>query len=139
MKVFFDTNVLIDFLIGREPFADEAALVVAMCDRGELDGCFSSLTACDIVYVLRRAVGQSVLRRRIVELSEIIEMLDTRAIEVKTALAGEDVDFEDSVQRICAEENAVDVIITRDKTGFANASIPVLTPSEFASSYLSDS
>ena len=38
---------------------------------------------------------------------------------------------EDAVQRICAEDNGADVIITRDKDGFANASIPVMTPTEF--------
>jgi predicted nucleic acid-binding protein len=58
-------------------------------------------------------------------------MFDTRAAEVKAALAGADSDFEDAVQRICAEENGVDVIITRDKSGFADAKIPVMTPTEF--------
>ena len=131
MKVFLDTNVLIDFLAGREPFAKDASVIVGMCDRKEIDGCFASLSACDIVYILRRASDAVELRRRITELSDIIEMLDTRAMEVKAALAGGEGDFEDAVQRICAERNGADVIITRDKTGFADASIPVKTPAEF--------
>ena len=41
MKVFLDTNVLIDFLAGREPFAKDASVIVGMCDRKdrkEIDG-----------------------------------------------------------------------------------------------------
>ena len=131
MKVFFDTNVLIDFLAEREPFAEDAAFIVGMCDRGEIDGCFAALSACDIVYVLRKAFNGAELRKRVSELSQIIEMIDMQAVVVKAALTSDDLDFEDAVQRICAEENGANVIITRDKSGFANASIPVMTPTEF--------
>lgn len=33
MKVFFDTNILIDFLAEREPFVDDAALILGMCEQ----------------------------------------------------------------------------------------------------------
>ena len=131
MKVFFDTNVLIDFLAEREPFAEDAAFIVGMCDSGEIEGCFASLSACDIIYVLRKTSNPGELRKCISDLAEIIEMLDTRSIEVKAALVSGDRDFEDAVQRICAEENGANVIISRDKDGFSNASIPVMTPTEF--------
>ena len=96
-----------------------------------LRGCFSSLSACNIVYILRNQFDDEVLRNQVLALGSILEMLDTRAAEVKAALASGNRDFEDAVQCICAEDNGADVIITRDKDGFVNATIPVMTPGEF--------
>jgi predicted nucleic acid-binding protein len=83
------------------------------------------------VYILRNQFAGEVLRNQVLALGSILDMLDTRAAEVKAALAGTDSDFEDAVQRICAEDNGADVIVTRDKDGFVNATIPVMTPAEF--------
>jgi predicted nucleic acid-binding protein len=83
------------------------------------------------VYILRNQFAGEVLRNQVLALGSILDMLDTRAAEVKAALAGTDGDFEDAVQRICAEDNGADVIVTRDKDGFVNATIPVMTPAEF--------
>ena len=83
------------------------------------------------MYILRNQFAGEVLRNQVLALGSILEMLDTRAAEVKAALAGTDGDFEDAVQLICAEDNGADVIVTRDKDGFVNATIPVMTPAEF--------
>lgn len=40
-------------------------------------------------------------------------------------------DFEDSVQLACALAWGADVIISRDKMGFAKSPIPVFSPAEF--------
>lgn len=42
-------------------------------------------------------------------------------------------DFEDEVQYRSALAARADIIVTRDKTGFGNAEIPVMTPAEFLS------
>ena len=132
MKVFLDTNVLIDFLTAREPFGPEACAIIRKCtDGNSVSGCFSSLSSCDIVYILRNCFGVDELRKQVFALGSILEMLDTRATEVKNAQSSGEDDFEDTVQRLCAENNGADVIITRDKNGFENASIPVMTPTEF--------
>ena len=39
------------------------------------------------------------------------------------------------MQYECALAAEMDVIVTRDKSGFADAEIPVLTPTEFVSKY----
>jgi len=132
VTVFLDTNVLIDFLTARGSFGPNARAIVRMCNgSNSLRGCFSSLSACNIVYILRNQFASELLRNQVLALGSILEMIDTRAAEVKAALAGADSDFEDAVQRICAENNGADVIVTRDKDGFVNATIPVMTPVEF--------
>ena len=39
------------------------------------------------------------------------------------------------LQYECASAAKMDVVVTRDKSGFAGAEIPVLTPTEFVSKY----
>ena len=51
MRVFFDTNVILEFLLERENF-DDAKRVADMVDRGEIQALFSGLTFDTIIYVL---------------------------------------------------------------------------------------
>ena len=89
MTVFLDTNVLIDFLTARGSFGPNARAIVRMCNgSNSLRGCFSSLSACNIVYILRNHFAGEVLRNQVLALGSILEMIDTRAAEVKAALAG---------------------------------------------------
>ena len=38
MKILIDTNVILDFLIEREPYNTDAAKIITMCSEGQLDG-----------------------------------------------------------------------------------------------------
>ena len=131
VKVFLDTNVLLDVLQQREEFLIDSANVLSRCLSGVHEGRFSALSVCDIMYIMCRRFPQDKVLSELRKLSASLEMLDVKSTEVKAALISGGKDFEDSVQRICAEDNGSDVIVTRDKGGFANARIPVLTPAEF--------
>lgn len=50
MVVLIDTNVIIDFLVAREPFYDSALRVMEKCASGEADGymAFHSCLICGI-------------------------------------------------------------------------------------------
>ena len=54
MKLFFDTNVVLDLLAAREPFFRDACLVHSLCARGVHEGLVADFTFCTIAYVLRR-------------------------------------------------------------------------------------
>ncbi len=47
------------------------------------------------------------------------------------AIALQFADFEDAVQYVCGISHPVDVIVTRDVTGFSAATIPVVLPENF--------
>ena len=42
MKLFLDTNVLIDFLIVRQPFYQASAMIVSCAAEGRIELCVSS-------------------------------------------------------------------------------------------------
>ena len=131
MKVFLDTNVLLDIFMRREPYYDASAQVVYACERGQFTGGFTTLSACNIVYALRKQLGSGQAIEAIRQLVRIIEPIGTSAASLLQSLEDPKTDFEDTVQSRCAHEWNADKIITRDKSGFANCVIPVLTPSDF--------
>lgn len=55
MKVFLDTNVIIDVLAACKPFFRDSQRVVDYCERHFESGFLSSLTFCIAAYVLRKS------------------------------------------------------------------------------------
>ena len=74
MKVLFDTDVLIDFLFDRAPFADAATDFLSQADRGknQVLACASSIKT--IFYLAQKAVGMADARRHISALQSILEV-----------------------------------------------------------------
>ena len=57
MKLFLDTNIIVDFLTERDGFYDLAAQVVNLADNGEAELCCSALSYATVFYwfVLQKA------------------------------------------------------------------------------------
>ena len=67
MTVLLDTKVLLDVLLGREPFAADSAKVYDACDRGRLTGFLCASAVTDLFYIIRKATGESDRARALVE------------------------------------------------------------------------
>lgn len=53
-KVFVDTNILLDLLLEREPWAEDAAILFSMADRKEIELLCCSLSFSTAVYLMQR-------------------------------------------------------------------------------------
>lgn len=42
-RILVDTNVLLDYFLGREPFYEEAEKIVRVCVDGQTKGCIAAL------------------------------------------------------------------------------------------------
>ncbi|MDR1136330.1 MAG: PIN domain-containing protein [Clostridiales Family XIII bacterium] len=56
MNVLIDTNVVLDVLLRREPFAEQSAKVVLLSEKAVIDGYVSASAATDIFYIVRKEV-----------------------------------------------------------------------------------
>ncbi|MEL6578674.1 MAG: PIN domain-containing protein, partial [Cyanobacteria bacterium J06621_12] len=54
MKVLVDTNIVLDFLLQREPFFQDAELLFAAIDNGKIVGYVTATTLTDIFYIARK-------------------------------------------------------------------------------------
>ncbi len=131
MKVFLDTNVLLDVLAARQPFFADSQRVMTYCERHPNSGMASVLTFCTVAYVLRKSLGRDQMVVMLRNLRKFVAVLPMSEHTVDWAIASGCSDFEDAMQYDCAAAVPSDVIVTRDKTGFSQSHIPVVTPAEF--------
>lgn len=54
MVVLVDTNVIIDYLVTREPFYRASAEVIAKCAGREITGCIAFHSITNLWYILRK-------------------------------------------------------------------------------------
>ena len=138
MKIFVDANVIIDYLVDRMPFADDAEAVIDACVQDGNKGAFTGLTACNAVYVIGRSIGQHNAELLVKEVAAFMELLPIRPEDISMNLGADHPDFEDALQIAAAKAWGADVIVTRDKDGFADSPVKVLAPAEFLNAFGKD-
>ena len=134
MKVLVDTNVLLDYFLTRKPFFEAANKMFLSC-LFTLQGYIASHTFVDLFYQMHERSGKSVeyCRNTFLKLCQIFEVCSIdkqRIIDASQNL--EFNDFEDSLQNACASYSGVDYIITRNADDFESATVPVISPEDFA-------
>ncbi len=130
-KIFVDTNIILDLLQKRESFYIEAQELFTLADKNEVTLYVSALTLANIHYLLAKHYGSIGARKIIAKFKVLVEVLamDDKIIEL--ALVSDFSDFEDGIQYYTALENSMEVILTRNKKDFKNATLPVLTAGEY--------
>ena len=131
MKVLIDTNVVLDDALARDPYAAQAYKISEACAAGAFTGYVSAITPVNAYYVARKTVGNVRAREMIGKLLAIYAICPIDDAVLRAAQASSEADYEDAVQLACALAAGIEVIVTRDPNGFANAVIPVLSPHNF--------
>ena len=130
MKVLFDTNVVLDALLDRKPFASSAIFLFAEVELGGLQGYLCATTITTIFYLANKVRGRTVATEMIEKLLNIFEIAPVNRFALEEALTQDSPDFEDAVLYASAVLVGVDAIVTRDAVGFRSAKIPIFSPSE---------
>ena len=94
MKLFLDTNVIIDVIASREPFVEDSRKVLSLCEEGKAEGVMSALTLCTISYVLRKYAAPGTLRRQIRDLRNLLPPVDLTTQLLDRAISSTITDFE---------------------------------------------
>ena len=131
MKIFLDTNVLLDILAHRagESAAREIVGIFANSENSRIYCSF--LSVADAAYVLRKN-GTDKIKRMVSDLHSWCDILGCTDFELNSACKIESPDYEDCLQIATAESKNVDVILTRNTSHFRSyTEIPVLSPDEF--------
>jgi predicted nucleic acid-binding protein len=130
MKVLLDTNVILDVLLAREPFVAESRAIWDACDDGRLDGNVSAVTLTTVFYVCRHSAGSAKALESVRTCFAAFTVAATTPQMLEAAIQLPGTDFEDNVQIATASAQALEAIVTRDRTGYAASPIPIFTPSE---------
>ncbi|MBO4550346.1 MAG: PIN domain-containing protein [Bacteroidaceae bacterium] len=131
MNVFLDTNVIIDFMGEREGFFESASAIFSMIEDGTIHASTSALTIINCAYILKKAFSQEVMLEKVDILCKMLNVTPIDKFQLQNAIEMKPCDYEDAVQYLSALPSNPEVIITRDKKGFCDFDIPLMTPDEF--------
>lgn len=131
MTILLDTNISLDFLLQREPFFESVNKIMAMVKDHGVEPCITASSVTDIYYIMRRYKTQEERVLMLNEYLRLVDIINTTKTDILKAIKMEKSDFEDAVAFQSAKRKKVDYIITRDKTGFADGTVKVVSPEEF--------
>jgi predicted nucleic acid-binding protein len=130
VKILVDTNIVLDLLLEREPFVENAILIFEQIEQGKLEGYIAATTITNIFYIIRKTESREVAISAINRLLTGIQFCAVDRQTVETALSLGLKDFEDSIQLACATLSKLDGIVTRDRKDFVGSNLPIYSPAE---------
>lgn len=132
MRILFDTNVVLDVMLNRDPHAETSAEILSRVESGDLTGCICATTVTTIHYLAARAVGSE---RALVEVRKLLSLFEVATVNravLETALDLGFSDYEDAVLHEAACAIDAQGIVTRNPRHFKSATLPVYMPEELS-------
>lgn len=134
IKFFLDTNVVIDFLADRKPFAADATKLFDYSFKKKIELQISALSYNNIYFILRQSKKHTEVIKLLDEISEFTEIVDVTNAMIRKSIKSDFKDFEDAIQYQCAlSSDKLSALVTRDSKDFRKSSIAVLSPKEAVS------
>ena len=133
MKTLFDTNVILDVLLDREPFSEDASFLLSKVEQSEIIGFICATTVTTIHYLATKALGPQAAARHIQSLLSLFVIAPVNRVVLENAVASQFKDFEDAVLHEAALHAGVEYIVTRNLSDFKKSKLPVFEPREFLS------
>ena len=130
MRVLFDTNIVLDVLLNRQPHVATAAKLMAYVHDKRIDGLLGATTLTTVHYLAAKTVGTARARKHIVTLLSLFEVAAINRVVLAGALALPFRDFEDAVLHEAARHAGATGILTRNAKGFAGSALTFYAPDE---------
>ena len=131
-KVLIDTNVLLDYLLTREPFYKDAEKIIHDCVRGKVKGCIAAHSVTNMFFILRKDYNSKERREILISLFSIFDVEGIDRVKLLAGLYNEEFsDFEDCLQMECAKAYGAEYIITRNTDDYKRSEIKAILPKDY--------
>ena len=131
MKLFLDTNILIDVIANRKPWVDEALVLLELAKQKKLTLIVADFSFINLAYITRKLFTQEELYDLFSDLCLYVKVVEVGGMIIKKSFQKRWKYMEDCVQYLVAKREEADYLITRNEKDFSDSDIPVLSPSEF--------
>lgn len=131
MKVLIDTNIVLDVLLNRKPFVEDAVKAFRQAEKGQIEAYITASSVTDLVYILRKAYSLNEIKTHLKEMFPFIKIVGINPAMITGALDKDAPDFEDAVMMECARQSGMEMIITRNKSDFKNSDVPCISLEEW--------
>lgn len=133
-RIFLDTDVLLDVILERKGFSEEALQILELQDNNRINAYTSTLSLANIAYFSRK-FGKDPFQI-IGTLMRWITIVGLEKKHFDQVVNSSFKDFEDGLQYFTSlEVDGLDAIITRNVKDYRNSSVPIFTPKEFLAAF----
>ena len=129
--VLLDTNIVIDVLHQREPFAKEAAQILKLVEQGDIKASVCATTVTTIDYLATKFTDSAQSRKLVNFLLALCDVADVNKRVLLAALESSMTDYEDAVIAESAKSSGIRTIITRNGKDFKGSGLNVYSPSQW--------
>jgi len=131
MQVLIDTNLILDAILRREEFSRPTRLIVRKHEEKLFQGFVSASAITDIYFIVEKEKKREFALSAVKKVVRMFTVIPVNLEILESAFALPMDDFEDAVQTAAAKDFGIDIVVTRDKTGFSNSGLRVYLPVEF--------
>lgn len=130
MKVLFDTNVVLDVLLNRQPFATVAADLFSLVENNKIDGYLCATTMTTLDYLITKSLNRGQAKVAIQKLLTLFNICEVNTTVLELAIHSNFTDFEDAVQYFSGTCCDINALVTRNVKDYRHADLPVYLPDE---------
>lgn len=134
MKLFLDTNILLDIFLARVPHLSAAQALWTFVEQGRYKAGISAISINNCYYIVRKLGNSKKADLAIATLLTVFDIVPVDKNIFEEAKIIQLSDFEDAVQYVCASRYRAERIISRNLSGFRETEIPILSADAFLAS-----
>ena len=136
MKLLIDTNIVLDVLLKREPFYQNAVKVMNLAQYEDIQEYVSASAVTDIYYIAYKQIKDRKLVLDLIKrLLMVVSIAAVTEQEIRNALETGWRDFEDAVQYSVALLNEMEGLVTRNPRDYERAGIEIWSPEQVLNVY----
>lgn len=137
-SLLVDTNILLDVVLARTPWAGDAALLLDAIARGMVRGFVAGHAITTLHYIVERTAGTNAATTAVNDILEVLQVVPLEHADFQRALALRLADFEDAVQVAACLRAGAAVLVTRNPRDFKGAPVRTAAPAEVLASMSPD-
>ena len=131
-RILIDTNVLLDYLLERQPFFEDAKRIITSCVEGKAKGSIAAHSISNMFFILRKDYDAKERREILYNLCSIFDVEGIDKAKLLAGLSNEDfLDFEDCLQMECAKSYGADYIVTRNVSDYVTSEVKAIEPKDY--------
>lgn len=139
IRLFVDSDVILDLLAKREPHYIYSAKMFTLMDQQKVEAFTSPIVFANLHYLPRKMTSNDAALKSLRKLKTLIDILPTDRKMIEQSLDSGFNDFKDAIQYFTSVNNGIKLIITRNIKDYKKSKISILTAEEFIKTWETES
>jgi len=127
MKLLIDTNIILDALMMRDPWAEAAQSLLLAVAEEKAEGYITASTMTDLYFLLRKHLHDNEkARQALLCFITSVNILDVTGMDCEKAFTLPISDYEDALLAYCGKRHKMDFIVTRNPSHFKGSPVKII-------------